>query len=116
MEGKLLSRGPPGQTNAPLLRGAFSNGGDQQHLLPYALGVGLEELGQGGSSGVCLRSEGAAADHPQTKAQGVGGLGRLPVQGGRGAGGSAGAGVVSTAALLAQRFAAAAGLPQASAG
>src|SRR5215470_7371640 len=49
VEGKLLSRGPPGVPHALVLRRAPSHRRDQQHLLPDAEAVAARGLERGGA-------------------------------------------------------------------
>src|SRR5262245_12946802 len=84
MEGAVLSRGPAGQTDAPLLRGALSVVGDQQYRLPHAEGLNARTVGSRGARRFQVRAQGPATDHTHQTTQGSGRFGGVFAQGRRG--------------------------------
>src|SRR5262245_4759425 len=98
VEGVVLSQGPAGRGDAPLLRRAVPDGRDQQHVLPDSEDVGGRGVGGGGAGRVPVRTQGLAADHAFPAAKGVGGDRGDHVPGRGGTGRAPWAGSVSTAA------------------
>ncbi len=65
MEGRLLSRGSPQPPDAVVLRPAARYRGDQQHLLPDAVGENAGPVGRAGAGRLPLRAQGLAPHYPR---------------------------------------------------
>src|SRR6478752_4542968 len=65
MERQLLSGEPAAGENAPVLRGAVSDGGDQLHLLPDTNGKDCRRLEPGDARSVQADTEGSETHHPR---------------------------------------------------
>src|SRR5436190_20953245 len=98
MEGELLSRDAPGEKDAAVLRGAFSDRRDQLHILSRAQRTDSRRLEPGDTRAIQAHAEGTQANHARQATARLRGAGPPVSRDSRDARAEAGRAAVSAAA------------------